>query len=66
MQPSHWFSLCWPPSWADVDISVTELVPIVVAAALWGRAWGTVLGLLPYEQHGGGGHPPQKNQCGSR
>ena len=37
--PRRWFQLRWPPSWGDIDISVKELVPIVVAAALWGRHW---------------------------
>lgn len=37
--PSDWFQLRWPESWADVDISVKELVPIVVSAAIWGRRW---------------------------
>ena len=36
---SHWFRFPWPESWSDFDISVKELVPIVVAAALWGRWW---------------------------
>ncbi len=29
----------WPPQWADIDISVKELFPIVVAAAIWGKGW---------------------------
>ena len=38
--PQRWFfQLQWGPSWSDVDISVKELVPIVLAAALWGRYW---------------------------
>ena len=37
--PSTWFQLKWPESWAEVDIAVKELVPIVVAAAIWGRRW---------------------------
>lgn len=35
----YWFSLQWPSSWADSAISIKELVPVVVAAALWGRRW---------------------------
>ena len=35
----HWFQLQWPSSWSAVDIAVKELVPIVVAAAIWGRSW---------------------------
>lgn len=37
--PSKWFRLQWPASWATVDISVKELVPVVIAAALWSRSW---------------------------
>ena len=36
---SSWLQLRWPESWADVNIAVKELVPIVVAAAIWGRQW---------------------------
>ena len=36
---SLWFHFPWPASWAEVDISVKELVPLVAAAALWGRLW---------------------------
>ena len=34
-----WFSLRWPQQWSDVDIAVKELVPLVIAAALWGSRW---------------------------
>ena len=37
--PNHWFQLQWPVEWAKVDITVKELVPIIVAAAVWGRCW---------------------------
>ena len=38
--PGRWFfKLQWDPSWDDVEISVKELVPIVLAAALWGGHW---------------------------
>ena len=37
--PSQWFQLRWPTSWTEVDIVVKELVPVVIAAALWGRHW---------------------------
>ena len=33
------FQVQWPAAWADVDISVKEVVPLVFAAALWGPAW---------------------------
>ena len=36
---SQWIHLQWPASWAEVDISIKELVPVVIAAALWGRSW---------------------------
>ena len=39
MLPSDWFHLSWPPSWSTIDISVKELVPIIIATALWGRSW---------------------------
>ena len=34
----HWFQLAWPPSWNEIPIAPKELVPIVVAVALW-RPW---------------------------
>ena len=34
-----WFSTRWPGSWSTVDISVKELVPLVLAAAMWGSQW---------------------------
>ena len=37
--PSEWFQIQWPSSWEEVDIVTKELVPIVAAAALWGRFW---------------------------
>ena len=36
---SQWLQVEWPSSWSNVDITVKELVPIVVAAAVWGRLW---------------------------
>ena len=35
-----WFQAKWPQSWEAMDISAKELVPVVVAAALWGSRWG--------------------------
>ncbi len=35
-----WFQFSWPPHWDKVDISTKELVPIAVAAAVWGPSWG--------------------------
>ena len=37
--PHGWFQLEWPASWQDTNITVKELVPIVIAAALWGDKW---------------------------
>ena len=34
-----WFQLQWPPPWDNTGISAKELVPIIVAAALWGHLW---------------------------
>ena len=34
-----WFQLSWPQSWSAASISAKELVPIVVAAAIWGPHW---------------------------
>ena len=34
-----WFQLQWPAFWSLIDIAAKEMVPIVVAAALWGRLW---------------------------
>ena len=35
----RWFQLQWPDSLEDSHISVKELIPIVVATAVWGRFW---------------------------
>ena len=35
----RWLQVKWPSSWEGVDISVKEMVPIVMAAATWGRSW---------------------------
>ena len=34
-----WLKLQWPALWSSIDIAAKEMVPIVVAAALWGRLW---------------------------
>lgn len=34
-----WFQLQWPESWGTVHIAAKELVPIVVAASIWGSSW---------------------------
>ena len=34
-----WFQLEWPDSWTAIGIAAKELVPVVIAAALWGANW---------------------------
>ena len=29
----------WPESWAQVNIAVKEMVPVVIAVAMWGQKW---------------------------
>ena len=36
---NHWFQIQWRESWSQVHIAAKELVPIVVAIALWGHTW---------------------------
>ena len=36
-----WMQLQWPPEWAPVSIAPKELVPIVLAVAMWGPQWGS-------------------------
>ena len=38
-QLGEWFQLEWPDEWLNVNIAAKEMVPIAVAAALWGRSW---------------------------
>ena len=35
----EWFQYPWPKSWEAVHITAKELLPIVVACALWGQRW---------------------------
>lgn len=35
----EWFQLQWSEAWRDVHITVKELLPIVIAVALWGHQW---------------------------
>ena len=37
-QSVEWFQLEWPAKWLNVNIAAKEMVPITVAAALWGRS----------------------------
>ena len=34
-----WFQLEWPESWRTANIAAKELVPVVLAASLWGPCW---------------------------
>jgi hypothetical protein len=34
-----WFQLQWPENWHTIHITAKELVPVVLAAALWGPQW---------------------------
>ena len=35
----HWFQFQWPVVWEAVHITAKELLPIVVACAVWGQDW---------------------------
>ena len=35
----EWFQLEWPDSWIGVHITIKELLPMVVAMAMWGKKW---------------------------
>ena len=37
--PYGWFQVTWPQSWQSTHITVKELVPVVIAAAVWGPLW---------------------------
>jgi hypothetical protein len=34
-----WFQLQWPTSWLAENIATKELLPVVIAAAVWGKYW---------------------------
>ena len=34
-----WFQFQWPLAWDHIHIMVKELLPVVVACAIWGRLW---------------------------
>ena len=34
-----WFHLAWPDHWLEEHIAAKEMVPVVIASALWGRSW---------------------------
>ena len=35
----QWFQVQWPESWASVHIAAKEMVPVVLAVAVWGKRW---------------------------
>ena len=37
--PLQWFQCEWPTHWRSVNIAVKEMVPFVIAAAMWGHSW---------------------------
>ena len=34
-----WFQLKWPQSWVAANIVPKELLPVMLACAVWGRSW---------------------------
>ena len=36
---AHWFQVEWPESWQGHHIAAKEMVPVVVAMAVWGHEW---------------------------
>ncbi len=40
----NWFQFAWPQVWLSVHITVKELLPVIMACALWGHRWqgGTI------------------------
>ena len=34
-----WFQLQWPGDMESAHITIKELVPVVLAAAVWGKEW---------------------------
>ena len=35
----HWLKIHWPESWRDYPITIKELLPIILAVAIWGQQW---------------------------
>ena len=35
----QWLQVQWPAAWMDINIAVKELLPVVLAAAVWGSEW---------------------------
>ena len=38
----YWFQIKWPDSWQEINIATKELLPILVASAVWGREWSSL------------------------
>ena len=36
---SQWFQVKWPQSWTNHHIAAKEMVPVVIALAIWGGQW---------------------------
>lgn len=36
---TQWFSFQWGECWADIHITIKELLPIVIASLIWGKEW---------------------------
>ena len=36
---NEWFQVKWPKSWMSSHITIKELLPLVLACALWGNRW---------------------------
>ena len=36
---AHWFQVKWPQAWDQYHISMKEMVPVVIAIAIWGQLW---------------------------
>ena len=36
---ASWFQVEWPSSWQHRHIAVKEMVPVVIAIAIWGKLW---------------------------
>ena len=37
----QWIQGQWPEQWSEVNIIITELVPIILSAAFWGSSWSS-------------------------
>ena len=37
--PHGWFQVQWPDRWRSTHITAKEMLPVVIAAALWGEQW---------------------------